>query len=225
MHDICMPFFIPPDSLIDYETLAFPRKRFKSGETIYLAGDVFSSLYAIRSGFIKLQFEDRHGRGQVVGFFMMGEVIGFDGINTNKYTCTAYALEDSEVCKISPDKIESLSISIPELKSHCMRLMSQEIIRENNVIMILGTMNADERVAAFLVNLSMRFSARGYSSTEYTLRMKREEIGSYLGLTVESVSRVLKRFKNKGLIGVKNKYIHILEIAGLQKIITSFNDE
>jgi CRP/FNR family transcriptional regulator len=142
-----------------------------------------------------------------------------DGISTEHHTCNAVALEDSEVCLIPFTELEVLSSEIHSLQHHLHKVMSREIVRDHGVMMLLGTMRAEERLAAFLLNLSQRFSARGYSHTEFHLRMTREEIGSYLGLKLETVSRAFSRFQEEGLISVQQKHVRILDLLRLKALL------
>ena len=186
---------------------------------LYRAGEVFESIYAIRSGFFKTDVLLEDGRNQVTGFQMAGEILGMDGISGEAHTCNAVALEDSEVCIIPFSQLESLSREIRTLQHHFHKVMSREIVRDHGVMMLLGTMRAEERLAAFLLNLSQRFTARGYSPAEFHLRMTRDEIGSYLGLKLETVSRAFSHFQEDGLISVQQKHIVILDYAGLKELL------
>ena len=158
-------------------------------------------------------------REQVTGFQMTGEIIGLDGISTEFHTCNSIALEDSEVCVIPYAKLEELSRKVEGLQHQFHKVMSREIVRDHGVMMLLGSMRAEERLAAFLLNMSQRFTARGFSSAEFHLRMTREEIGSYLGLKLETVSRAFSRFQDEGLIAVQQKHIRILDGAGLKRLL------
>ena len=149
---------------------------------------------------------------------MTGELLGLDGIGTEQHTVDAVALEDSEVCMIPYGRLESLSGAMPSLRSHFHKVMSREIVRENGVMMLLGTMRAEERLAAFLLNLSQRMHSRGYAALEFHLRMTREEIGSYLGMKLETVSRLFSRFQADGLIEVDQKHVRIKDIDGLKAL-------
>jgi len=201
------------------ERLVFARSRVRRGETLYRAGDRFASLYAVRNGFFKSTALLENGRDQVTGFSMIGEVLGMDGIGPERHTCDAIALEDSDVCAIPFDALQELAQEIPSLQRHFFKMMSREIEREHGVILQLGSMNAEERLAMFLLDLSQRFAARGYSPSEFNLRMTREEIGSYLGLKLETVSRTFSRFQEEGLIGVQQKFIRIRDGAGLEQVL------
>jgi len=195
-------------------------RRVKRGEFLFHAGETFTSLFAIRTGFFKTAVSTQDGRDQVTGFFMSGELVGTDGICLGKYACDAVALEDSEVCELPFDQIDELSEKIPQLYLHVLRLMSREIVRNQTVMLLLGNMRAEERLAAFLINLSQRLKKRGLSANDFILRMSREEIGSYLGLKLETVSRTLSKFKQDGLIDVEHKHIRILLPRDLQALVS-----
>jgi CRP/FNR family transcriptional regulator len=147
-----------------------------------------------------------------------------DGIGTDRHTCNALALEDGEVCVIPFARLEELSREVRNLQHQFHKVMSREIVRDQGIMMLLGTMRAEERLAAFLINLSQRFVARGYSPSEFHLRMTREEIGSYLGLKLETVSRIFSRFQEQGLVSVQQKHIRILDTAGLKKTLSHYDE-
>jgi CRP/FNR family transcriptional regulator len=150
---------------------------------------------------------------------MTGEILGMDGIGTEVHSCNAVALEDSEVCIIPFSQLEQLSREIKTLQHNFHKVMSRELVRDQGLMMLLGTMRAEERLAAFLLNMSQRFTSRGYSAAEFHLRMTREEIGSYLGLKLETVSRAFSRFQEEGFIAVQQKHIRILNSDGLKKLL------
>ncbi|MFN7085715.1 MAG: fumarate/nitrate reduction transcriptional regulator Fnr [Burkholderiales bacterium] len=219
LHELCLPAGLSPQELETFDRLFNRRRSVKRGDYLYRAGTELQSLYAIRSGFMKSCVLHEDGREQVAGFHMMGDLLGLDAISTNHHTTDTVALEDSDVCEIPFTALEKLSREMPALQQHFHRIMSREIVRDHGVMLLLGTMRAEERLAAFLLNLSQRFAARGYSALEFNLRMTREEIGSYLGLKLETISRVLSRFQEDGLIDVKNKHIRINKIEQLRELI------
>lgn len=200
--------------------LAFTRLRVRRGESLYRTGERFSALYAVRKGFFKsvILLEDGR-RDQVTGYAMAGEIVGMDGIATEQHSCNTIALEDSDVCAIPFAKLQELAQEIPGLQRHLYKTMSREIVREHGVMLLLGSMNADERLAMFLLNMSRRFASHGYSPSAFNLRMSRDEIGSYLGVKLETVSRTLSKFQAQELIRVHQKSIHILDSDGLAQII------
>lgn len=219
LRELCLPIGLSDQELTRVDDMIGSRRKIKRGQNLYSAGDTFEAIYAIRTGFFKTDVILEDGREQVTGFQMAGEVLGMDGIGTDLHTCNATALEDAEVCIIPFDQLESLSREIEPLQRHLHKVLSREIVRDHGVMTLLGTMRAEERLAAFLLNLSQRLVARGYAATEFHLRMTREEIGSYLGLKLETVSRAFSRFQEDGLITVQQKHICILDTAGLKKVL------
>ncbi len=220
LREICLPCGVTGNEADRVDELVYTRRRMKRGETLYRAGDAFGSLYAVRNGFFKTMQTLEDGREQVTGFHMAGELMGMDGIGLGKHSCNAVALEDSDVCVIPYSRLESLGRELPALQQSFHKVMSREIVREHGVMLLLGTMRAEERLAAFLLNLSQRFTARGFSQSEFHLRMTREEIGSYLGLKLETVSRAFSRFQEEGLISVQQKHVRILDVAGLRQCMS-----
>ncbi len=219
LRELCLPVGMTRDQLDTLDELVYTRKRIKRGESLFRSGDAFLSLYAIRSGFFKTRVATSDGRDQVSGFQMAGELLGIDGIGTDSHNCDAVALEDSEVCVIPYARLEELARNFEPLQHHFHKVMSREIVRDHGVMLLLGSMRAEERVASFLLNLSQRFTARGFSASEFILRMTREEIGSYLGLKLETVSRAFSKFQEDKLVTVQQKHIHIVDIAGLKKVL------
>jgi len=217
LREICLPCGLTGHDADRADELVYTRRRVKRGETLYRAGDAFASLYAVRSGFFKTTQILEDGRDQVTGFHMAGEILGMDGIGPEKHACNAVALEDSEICVIPYSRLESLGREVPARQQEFDKVMRREIVREHGVMLLLGTMRAEERLATFLLNLSQRFTARGFSKSEFHLRMTREEIGSYLGLKLETVSRAFSKFQQEALISVQQKFIRILDVAGLKR--------
>ena len=188
---------------------------------LFRNGERFNALYAIRTGFFKTSVATEDGRDQVTGFQMAGEIMGLDGIVSDFHSCDAIALEDAEVCVMPFDKIESLSREVTSLQHHVHKIMSREIVREHGVMLLLGSMRAEERLAAFLLNLVQRLHARGFSQTELVLRMTREEIGSYLGLKLETVSRTFSKFVEEGIVEVKQRHVRIVNADALQQLVNN----
>ena len=219
LRELCLPMGLSSDEMSKLDDLVFLRRPVRRGEYLFRVGHPFDSLYAARTGFFKTKLLLEDGREQVTGFHMAGELMGMDGIGTERHTCDAVALEDSEVCVIPFERLESLSREMEALQHHFHKVMSREIVREHGVMMLLGSMRAEERLAAFLLNLSQRLSGRGYSPHEFNLRMTREEIGSYLGLKLETVSRAFSRFQDDGLLDVKQRDIRVLDEAGMRHLL------
>ena len=220
LRELCLPVGLRPDEFEQLDTVIKQSHRLKKGEFLFRSGEFFHSLYAIRTGFFKTTVASQDGRDQVTGFFMSGELIGMDGICTHSHSCDAVALEDSEVCELPFGHMEALSKEIPSIQTHFFRLMSREIVRDQGVMLLLGNMRAEERIAAFLLNLSQRLHHRGFAANDFILRMSREEIGSYLGLKLETVSRTLSRFHQEGLIVVEHKHIRLLKPELLNQMVS-----
>ncbi len=219
LRDLCMPIGMTAHELARVDELVEKRPAIKRGRPLFRAGDKFVSLYAIRSGFFKTCVTTEDGRDQVTGFQMAGEIMGLDGVAGDRHTCNAIALEDSEVCVLPFERMEEISREVKALQHHVHKIMSGEIVREHGVMQLLGSMKAEERLAAFMLNLVQRLHARGFSRSDFILRMTREEIGSYLGLTLETVSRTFSKFAELGLITVNQRHILILDADALQRIV------
>lgn len=219
LRELCLPIGLEPPELARLDTLIERKWMLRRGDYLFRAGAPFRSLYAIRSGFLKSYVLQEDGREQVTGFHMMGEIVGMDAISGDMHTCDAIALEGTEVCDIPFARLEELSRDMPTLQRHLHRIMSREIVRDYGVMLLLGSMKAEERLAAFLLNVSQRYAVRGYSPTSFRLRMTREEIGSYLGLKLETVSRAFSHFQEEGLVSVHNKEVELKDIEALRQLI------
>ena len=219
LRELCLPKGLGEEDVAKVEQIVYARRRVKRGEALFNAGDEFHAVYAIRSGFLKTTVINDDGREQVTGFYMGGELLGMDGIGTGTYNGNAVALEDCEVCVLPFSLVEELGREIPTMQRHLHCVLSREIVRDHGVMMLLGSMRAEERLAAFLLNLSKRLTRRGYSPSDFHLRMTREEIGSFLGLKLETVSRLFSRFQDDGLIEVQQKHVQIRDIAGLEAVL------
>jgi CRP/FNR family transcriptional regulator len=219
LRELCMPMGLSEQELLRVDELVAVRRTVKRGASLFHNGEKFPSLYAIRTGFFKTTVNTEDGRDQVTGFQMAGEIIGLDGIVNELHTCDAIALEDAEVCVLPFDRIEEISREITSLQRHVHKIMSREIVREHGVMLLLGSMRAEERLAAFLLNLVQRLQARGFSKSELILRMTREEIGSYLGMKLETVSRTFSKFADDGMVEVKQRHIHICDADALKRIV------
>jgi len=219
LRELCMPAGLAPQDMARIEQIVGPRRKVARGQALFRGGDAFTSLYAIRTGFFKTSVAAPDGRDQVTGFQMAGEVIGLDGIVSARHTCNAVALEDAEVCVMPYDRVQELSREVSALQNQVHRIMSREIVREHGVMLLLGSMRAEERVAAFLLNLAQRLHARGFSRSEFVLRMTRAEIGSYLGLKLETVSRTFSKFAEDRLVDVQMRHLRILDMDGLRRLV------
>jgi len=219
LRELCLPVGLTPLEIESLDELVERRRSLKRGEYLHRNGAPFHALFAVRQGFFKTSVLHEDGREQVTGFQMSGELLGMDAISSERHTCDAVALEPAEVCEVPFAKLEEISRHIPTLMNHFHKIMSREIVRDHGVMLLLGSMSAEERLTAFLLNLSHRFSTRGGSSSAFQLRMTREDIGNYLGLKLETVSRAFSKLQADGLIKISNKHIEIRDPNGLRKII------
>ena len=221
LRELCMPMGLDPEQMQRVEEVVATRRKVKRGGLLFQNGEAFTSLYAIRTGFFKTCVATEDGRYQVTGFQMAGEIVGLDGIVTNHHSCDAIALENAEVCVMPFNRLEEISREVTALQSHVHKVMSREIVREHSVMLLLGSMRAEERLAAFILNLVQRLHARGFSSSELILRMTREEIGSYLGLKLETVSRTFSKFVEDGMVEVKQRHVRIIDPDALQRLVNT----
>lgn len=216
---LCLPKGLSGKEREEFTTLILQHKRLQTGQPLFRAGDTFSNLYFVKTGSLKTMVLLDDGREQVTGFHFAGDVLGVDAISFPAHPSEAVALEDTQVCAIPFAQLMRMSQRVGHLQTYVQRLLAREVVRDQGLMLLLGRMQADERVAAFLLNLSQRFNARGYSPREFTLPMAREEIGNFLGLTLETVSRCFSRFKNVGLLRVENRHIHLLNPDALKQVI------
>jgi CRP/FNR family transcriptional regulator, anaerobic regulatory protein len=223
LRELCLPVGMSNDQLSRLDSMVSQRRTVARGDTLFRAGDPFQSLYAVRTGFFKTSVSAEDGRDQVTGFQMSGELLGLDGISADRHSCDATALEDSTVCIIHYSELENVAQEIPDLQRVFHKIMSREIVRDHGVMLLLGSMRAEERLAAFLLNLTQRLHIRGFSQTALVLRMTREEIGSYLGMKLETVSRSFSKFQEEGILEVKQRDIRIIDPDALKRLVNSTN--
>jgi len=214
----CIPVGLSHDELIKVDALVKERISLKKGDVLYRHGNPMSSVYSVRFGTLKTEHCLSDGRSQIIGFHLPGEILGLDAIGDGYHQSDAIALEDSEACIIRFTEFESLASQIPTLQNQFHRILSRELTQDQRHLLSLGSLRAEERLAGFLLNLSERLTARGYTNHEFDLRMSREEMGSYLGIKIETVSRMLSRFAEAGLIQVKQRHVKLIDIAGLYEL-------
>jgi CRP/FNR family transcriptional regulator, anaerobic regulatory protein len=219
MRALCLPVGLADKDLGQLDAALGNRLKLKKGASLFRNGAPFTSLFAVRLGSLKTTIFSDDGREQVAGYHMPGDLVGLDGITDDRHGCGAIALEDTELCVMPFNRIEELARDVPALQHNLHKLLSREIERDYSVMLLLGSMRAEERLAVFLLNLSQRYQARGYSSTEFVLRMTRDEIGSYLGLKLETVSRLFSRFQDEGLITVAGRAVKIIDLAMLKQLV------
>jgi CRP/FNR family transcriptional regulator len=219
LRELCLPAGLAATEIDDLHAILGKRVKVHRGETLYRTGAPFTALYAVRIGSLKTTVLSDDGREQVAGYHMPGDLVGLEGLGTHRHGSEATALEDSECCVIPFEHLEAMERQMPALQHSLHRILGREIADDHNTMLMLGSMHAEERLAAFLLNLSARYKARGYSSTEFVLRMTREEIGSYLGLKLETVSRLFSRFHDEGLVQVQGRRIKIIDMPTLRLLV------
>jgi len=222
---LCLPVGLDPDDVKRLDGIVKRGRPYHRGDHVFRENDHFQSLRVITSGSIKTYTPNQDGSEQVLGFHLPGELIGLDAIQNNYHTCSAVALETTALCDIPFDQLESLSSSIPSLQHQIYRLLSREIGHETEMLTLLGKKSAEERLATFLLSFSDRFKKRGFSASDFFLSMSRHEIGNYLGLAVETVSRLFTRFHDEGLLHVERKHVQLLDIPKLYEIVHGNNQE
>src|SRR5690606_11867625 len=219
MGQFCLPLGLTAEDAKRIDMLVKERIRLEKGQSLFTIGDPFSSVYSIRFGSLTTLFVLPDGRQQITGFHLPGDLVGLDSVVNHAHTSNVRALEDTEVCVIPAMELISLSRELPSLHVQFTRLMSQEISNDHRKLLMIGSLRAEERLAMFLLDLSERLSVRGYSSTEFVLRMSREEIGSYLGMKLETVSRLFSRFAKAGLVRIQQKQVKIIDMDGLRQVL------
>ena len=218
LNSICLPLALESDDIEQLDSIIQRSKPLQKNQHLYRESDDFQSVFAVRSGTLKAYKTTDDGREQVTGFYFPGEILGMDGISKNSHASSAKALETSAVCEIPFSSLEKLSSMMPNLQRHFFQLMSREITEDQQLITLLSKNSADERVAALMISISKRNARRKLSSTQFRLPMSRVDIGNYLGLTVETVSRVFSRMQKMDILRVDNKEIEILDLEGLQRM-------
>ncbi len=218
LREWCLPSGMANNGLDCMDSVVFGRRRIRTGQRLYREGEPFKYLYEVRSGNLKSSLTTAEGLERVSAFHMAGELIGLDGIAEGQHASSTTALEDTEVCAVSYEFLTELTAGNAPLRRTLMQQMSQEIVRELRLLVLLGNMTAEERLATFLLNLSQRLAARGYSASDFHMRMTRADIGSYLGLTLETVSRTFSAFQKLRLLEVEQRHIRITDLGRLTRI-------
>jgi CRP/FNR family transcriptional regulator, anaerobic regulatory protein len=216
---LCLPMGLDPEDVERLDDIVKRSKPLHRGDYLFRSGEGFRSLYVVKTGSVKTYAPSEEGGEQVLGFHLPGEVIGLDAIDTEVHACSARVLETSAICELPFSRLEELSTTIPSLQHALYRLLSKEISHDTEMLLLLGKKNAEERLAAFLINMSKRLHRRGLSATDFHLSMSRHEIGNYLGLAVETVSRLFTRFQEEGLLKVDRKHVQLLDLAGIEAVL------
>ena len=215
---LCLPMGLAPEDVDRLDSIVKRSRPLHRGDHLFRGGERFRSLYVVKTGSVKTYAPSEEGGEQVLGFHLPGEIIGMDAIDKECHACSAKVLETSAICEIPFQRFEELSSTIPSLQHQMFRLLSKEIGQDAEMLLLLGKKNAEERLAAFLVSMSKRLSKRGLSPTDFYLSMSRHEIGNYLGLAVETVSRLFTRFQDEGLLKVDRKHVQLLSLTALESM-------
>lgn len=219
LRELCLPVGLPRHTLARLDTIVASPKPVPCGQALFRAGQPLRSLYAVRSGYFKTCVTHEPARNQVTGFPLAGDLLGLDGIGSECHRVDAIALAPSQVCVIPYSQLAELAHESRDLQRQLHRIMSREIVRDHGVMRMLGGMRADERLAAFLLDLTLRLQARGLPATSLVLPMTREELGSHLGLKLETVSRSFSRLQDDGLLAVRQRRIRIVDATGLKRLV------
>jgi CRP/FNR family transcriptional regulator len=218
LRELCLPAGLAQEALRQLDEIADTHRRVAKRNSLFRPGDPFVALYAIRLGTFKTVLLSEDGREQITGYHIGGELVGLDGVGAGAHRCEAVALEDSEVCVIPYDTVDRMARDVPELRHNLYRFISRDAERAQSMMFVLGSMRAEERLASFLLDLAQRYQSRGYSSSEFVLRMTREETASYLGLKLETVSRLFSRMQGEGLMQVQGRAVKLLDLLALKRL-------
>lgn len=219
LQGVCLPCTLGATDLERFDDIVAQKRKVARGASLYRNGDAFDALYAVHSGAFKTVGVSRQGAEKITGFYLPGEMLGLDSISPGRHRYDAVALEDSEVCVIPYAQLEQMAASTPGLQRQLFRVLSSDISRDHGLMLLLGSMSAEQRLAAFLLSLSRRYQRLGFAANCFLLRMTREEIGNYLGVTLETVSRLMSRFQRGGLIAVRQREVELNDIEGLMELV------
>ena len=218
LYRLCLPLGLHNNDLAKLDKIINRSKSYKRGQPLFSDQESFKSLYVVRSGSFKTAISTSNGREQVTGFYFPGEFIGLDAIHHQSYQSTARALESSSVCELPYEKLQEIGAEMPQLQIQLLTRLSKELSGDKSLMLLLGKKTSEEKVATYLLSLSKRFNDRGFSATDFQLSMSRSDIANHLGLAVETVSRILSRFQDDGLIILAGKAISLKGRAKLQEL-------
>ncbi len=220
--DLCLPRNLGADEVGELENIVERSSPMQPGEHLFRAGDRFRAISAVRSGCFKTYLLNEEGQEQVLDFALPGEIVGLDAIHGGTHLSSCVALDTSAVCALNFEPLSELARHIPALQAELFDMMSHRIA---DLEVVCGDHSADQRFALFMESLARRYSRRGYSAHEFTLAMSRRDIANYLRLATETVSRILARMKEDGVLAVRRKHIEILDVAALHAIAQGSRDQ
>jgi CRP/FNR family transcriptional regulator len=209
VYQLCVPLGLDTADMALLERIVRRKQLYRRGEVLFQAGQPFDCVYAIRSGSVKTCLATEDGRVQITGVHVPGELLGLSAIESRHYTCEAIALESTSACMVAVERLQEVAAEVPAIHHHMLRIMSTQIMHDEELMLLLGKRTGEERLAAFLLGLSRRFAKRNFSSTQFNLSMSRGDIGNYLGLAEETVCRLFTRFQEQGLITVRRRHVHL----------------
>ncbi|MGS2717018.1 fumarate/nitrate reduction transcriptional regulator Fnr [Eionea flava] len=215
---VCLPLGLTPAQMVQVDDLIQHRPLLQKKSYLYHAGDAFEHLYVVRSGCVKTVMGTESGEEKITGFYLSGDIVGIEGISDQRYHSSAVALDTSSLCKIPFTEIEQLATTVHDLQRHMFTIMSKEIVTDQHAMMIMNKKKADARIAAFLLSLSGRFQRQHQSPFQWILPMSRGELGNYLGLTIETVSRVFTKLQKANIISINKRELEITSLKELQHI-------
>ena len=218
LYRLCLPLGLHNNDLAKLDQIIKRSQSYKRGQALFSEEDSFKSLYVVRSGSFKTTISASNGREQVTGFYFPGEFIGLDAIHYESYQSTAKALESSSVCELPYDRLQEIGKDMPQLQIQLLTRLSKELAGDKSLMLLLGKKTSKEKMATYLLSLSKRFHDRGFSATDFQLSMSRADIANHLGLAVETVSRILSRFQDEGLILLNGKSISLKEMDKLKAL-------
>lgn len=219
LRELCFPHGMNDEELNNMDMVVEQPKPLHKSDFLYRDGDSAISIYAVRSGCVKTMTESANGDEQIVGFHLPGELLGLDGFAEGSHTCNAVALETSSVCELPLNQLDALCHKLPGLQKQLRRIMGKEVSNDHKLLLLLGKMTAEERLASFLLSLSSRMEERHWKEAEFNLTMPRQDIANYLGMAVETVSRLFASFQSEKIIEVDRRHITILDLQRLKTIV------
>jgi CRP/FNR family transcriptional regulator len=218
VYQLCMPLGLDHADLTLLESVVKRKEIYKRGQLLFKPGERYDFIYAIRSGSVKTSVCTPDGRVQITGFHIAGELLGLSALAAGRYSSEARALETTSICRVEAGRLDELAQTIPSLQYQMLKIMSGQIRQDEELMLLLGRRNAEERLAEYLIGLSRRFAARNYSATEFRLSMSRGDIGNYLGIAEETVCRLFTRFQNAGLIETKRRDVRLIDLEQLEAV-------
>ena len=219
LRELCIPQGMNEDELKLIDEIIERKKPVHKNDYLFRAGDNNRALYAVLSGSVKTLVDNPNGEEQIVGFHLPGELLGMDGFSGDAHTCSAVALETSSVCEFPLDKLDEVCHEVPSIQYAMRRIMGKEVTKDHAMLLLLGRMSAEEKLASFLISLSKRMAQRHWKPTEFNLTMPRQDIANYLGLAVETVSRLFAHLQDAGIIEVDRRRVNISDIERLKAIV------